>query len=359
MVAMPRTRKVDWRLAVGCAVLLTILFGVQQSVADVSRRATDLGTSFALRGIAWGTWLLLLPWILRVADRHPLEGRPTPGWIARSAIEGAAFALAHSLIAGFTRWISGLSLSPGLGAVIVNTISIGFATNYLRYAAILLAYQAVVYHDAIRERDRRAAKLEIDLAHAALANVEACLRPHFLFNTLNAIAAVLRDDPRLAEKMIGELSDLLRVSLSAEPSREVRLDEELAFAEKYLALERLRFQDRLRVTIDAPADVRAALVPHLLLQPLVENAVRHGIGPLEAGGCIAVAAGRENGTLRLTVSDDGVGIGEAAGSGGIGLRGVRARLVHFYGSGYRFDLAPVVPHGTAVNVEIPFRTVGS
>jgi hypothetical protein len=145
-----------------------------------------------------------------VADRHPLEGRPTPGWIARSAIEGAAFALAHSLIAGFARWISGLSLSSDLGAVIVNTISIGFATNYLRYAAILLAYQAVVYHDAIRERDRRAAKLEIDLAYAALANVEACLRPHFLFNTLNAIAAVLRDDPRLAEKMIGELSDLLR-----------------------------------------------------------------------------------------------------------------------------------------------------
>ena len=158
--------------------------------------------------------------------------------------------------------------------------------------------------------------------------------------------------------MIGELSDLLRASLSAEPSREIRLDEELAFTQKYLDLERVRFQDRLRVSIDASAEARCALVPHLLLQPLVENAVRHGIAPLEAGGSIAVAAGRQNGTLHVTVRDDGVGITATtnAEGRGIGLRGVRAKLLHLYGSGHRLDFTPVTPHGTVVDIEIPYRT---
>jgi sensor histidine kinase YesM len=362
MVAMSRTRTVNWRLAAGGAVLLTFLFGIQQWLAESSpRRDLDLGTSFALRGITWGVWLLLLPLIVRVAGRHPLEGRPTAGWVLRSAIEGGAFVLVHSQVAGFARWVAGLSVSSDLGVVLVNSISVGFATNYLRYSAILVAYQAVVYHDAVRQRDQRAAQLEIDLAHAKLANVEACLRPHFLFNTLNAIAALVREDPRLAEQMIGELSDLLRASLSADPSREVRLDEELAFTQKYLDLERVRFQDRLHVTIDASPEARRALVPHLLLQPLVENAVRHGIAPLEAGGSIAVAAARRNGTLHVTVRDDGVGLAAIPTpvTGGIGLRGLRARLAHLYGDGHRLDVAPATPHGTVVNIEIPYRTAAS
>lgn len=359
MIPMRKTRKVDWRLAAGCAILLTVLFAIQQWILESSpRREVDLGTSLALRGIAWGAWLLLLPLIVRVAALHPLEGRPSLGWIARSAIEGVAFVVAHGLITGLARWIAGLSVSSDLGAVFANSLSLGFASNFLRYAAILVTYQAVVYHDAVRERDKQAARLEIDLARARLANVEACLRPHFLFNTLNAIAALVREDPRLAEKMIGELSDLLRASLSAEPSREIRLDEELAFTEKYLDLERVRFQDRLRVSIDASAEARRALVPHLLLQPLVENAVRHGIAPLEAGGSIAVAAARKNGTLHVTVRDDGVGMtGTTSAEGrGIGLRGVRAKLLQLYGSGHRLDLTPVTPHGTVVDIEIPYRT---
>ena len=133
------------------------------------------------------------------------------------------------------------------------------------------------------------------LAQAKLAHVEACLRPHFLFNTLNAITALVREDPRLAEKSIGDLSDLLRASLAADESREVRFDDEIAFTRKYLDLERVRFQDRLQVRIDASDEARRAMVPHLLLQPLVENAVRHGIAPLEAGGTVAVRADRLDG----------------------------------------------------------------
>jgi hypothetical protein len=359
MIQKSNSRGLTWGLAVGTAGLLTLLFGIQQWLAQGPvRQDLDLGTSFLLQGITWGLWLLLVPLIVRVADTHPFAERPTAGWVLRSAVEGAAFVVAHGIMAGTARWVLGIAISTDYLVVLGNTFSFGFASNCLRYGAIFVCYQAVAYHRAVRERDLHAARLEMDLARAKLANVEACLRPHFLFNTLNAISALVREDPRLAERMIGQLSDLLRASLSAEPAKEVRLDEELAFTQKYLDLEGVRFQDRLRFTIDASAEARRALVPYLLLQPLVENAVRHGISPLEAGGAIAVAAARQNGMLRITIRDDGAGVSatRTREGGGIGLRTVVARLAHLYGDHQRFTLSPGTPRGTVVDVELPYRT---
>jgi hypothetical protein len=359
MVVMSRGRRLNWRLAIAAAALLTILFGLQQWMTQPpARQNLDLGTALLLQGITWGIWLLLLPLIIRVAASHPLEGRLTTGWVFRSAIEGVGFVVAHGALSGTMRWALGISISSDLWTVFANTFSFGFASNCLRYVVIFVCYQAVVYHDLVRERDLRATRLEMDLARAKLANVEACLRPHFLFNTLNAISALVRDDPRLAERMIGQLSDLLRASLSSETSKEVCLDEELAFTQKYLDLEGVRFQDRLRFSIDASADARRALVPYLLLQPLVENAVRHGIAPLESGGSIAVAAARVNGMLRVTIRDDGLGVrlDTPRERQGIGLESVRARLAHLYGASHRFDLSPATPRGTVVNLELPYRT---
>jgi two-component system, LytTR family, sensor kinase len=351
-----------WRVAASAGAVLVVLFALQQWLGGplLARRNLTLGTALALQAIIWGAWLLLLPAIVRVANRHPLTGRPTPGWWLQSAVEGLGFVLAHSLMSAVARWAFGLAVSNALGDVVVNTLSAGFASNVLRYAAILLVYQAVSYHQAVSAREQRAARLEADLARAQLTNVEACLRPHFLFNTLNTIAALVREDPSLAEKMIGELGDLLRASLTAEPQRQVRLDEELAFTQKYLDIEKVRFQDRLNVRIDATDEARRALVPHLILQPLVENAVRHGVAPLEAGGSIAVEAARLNGMLRVTVRDDGAGfdaLGQNPGAG-IGLRGVRARLAHAYGDEGRLQLAPGSPAGTIATFDIPYRTAG-
>jgi two-component system, LytTR family, sensor kinase len=359
MLPMPAPQRLNWRFIAGGAVLLTILFGIQQWAAQATlRRDLDLAQAIALQGITWGAWLVLLPLIVRVASRHPLEGRPTVAWVARTIVEGAAFVVVHALMAGTTRWAVGLSVAPDVATVLANSINAGFASNSLRYVAILTAYQVVVYRRAVREREQRAAQLEVDLAHAKLASLEACLRPHFLFNTLNAIAALVRDDPAAAEKMIGELSDLFRASLYGEPSREVRLEEELAFTEKYLGIERVRFHDRLTVRFDVSAEAKRALVPHLLLQPLVENAVRHGIAPLEAGGSIAVEAARQNGMLHVTVRDDGVGLKATATNepGGIGLRGLRARLEHLYGDRHRVDLHAGPAGGAVVDIEIPYRT---
>jgi sensor histidine kinase YesM len=362
MVAMSRGRRLNWRLAIAAAALLTILFGFQQWMAQPpTRQDLDLGTALLLQAITWGVWLMLLPLVIRVAAAHPLDDWLTTGWLLRSLLEGLGFVVAHGALSGTMRWTLGISISSDLWTVFANTFSFGFASNSLRYSVIFVCYQAVVYHDAVRERDLRAARLEMDLARAKLSNVEACLRPHFLFNTLNAIAALVRDDPRLAERMIGQLSDLLRASLSGETSKEVCLEEELAFTQKYLDLEGVRFQERLRVSIDASPDARRALVPYLLLQPLVENAVRHGIAPLESGGSIALAAVRENGMLRVTIRDDGMGLGRSAPRDrqGIGLESVRARLAHLYGPAHRFDLSPAAPRGTVVNLELPYRTAPS
>jgi len=353
--------RLDWRLALGAVAALTLLFGIQQWLGQpLVRRSLTLGTSLSLQAITWGLWLLLFPAIAWTAKRPPLTGRPPVTWWLRSTAEGLGFIVVHSVLSAVARWALGLSVAEDLSQVVVNTFSAGFASNVLRYAAIFLAYQAAVYHYVVMAREQRAAALEADLARAQLGNVEACLRPHFLFNTLNTVAALVREDPPLAEKMIGELGDLLRASLSAEPDREVRLDDELAFTSKYLEIERVRFQDRLRIRIDASDEARRAFVPHLILQPLVENAVRHGIGPLEAGGSVVVEAARQNGLLRLTVRDDGVGVSENPDrEGGIGLRSVRARLVHLYGDGCRFDLEPATPRGAVASIDIPYRTAAS
>jgi signal transduction histidine kinase len=353
--------RLDWRLAIGCVAVLTVLFGIQQWLGQpLVRRNLTFATALSLQAITWGLWLLLFPAIAWVARRDPLAGRPPAAWWLRSAAAGLGFIVVHSVLSALARWAFGLAVSDDLRQVVINSFSAGFASNVLRYAAISLAYQAFVYHHAVMAREQRAATLEADLARAQLTNVEACLRPHFLFNTLNSIAALVRDDPHQAEKMIGELGDLLRASLTAEPQRQVRLDEELAFTAKYLEIERVRFQDRLQVRIDASDEARRAFVPHLILQPLVENAVRHGIGPMEAGGSVVVEAARQNGLLHVTVRDDGAGVAEQPErDGGIGLRGVRARLVHLYGADCRFDLAPASPRGALVTIDIPYRTSAS
>jgi LytS/YehU family sensor histidine kinase len=217
----------------------------------------------------------------------------------------------------------------------------------------------VAYHRAVREQDLRAARLEVDLAEAKLASLEGRLRPHFLFNTLNTIGALIREDPGAAEVMLGQLSELLRASLRSDPTREVRLADELSLVEHYLSIQRVRFQERLRVSLDATESARQALVPQLLLQPLVENAVRHGIAPRESGGSVAVHADEANGRLRVIVEDDGVGMGNAppAQSGsGLGLGGVQSRLAHLYGTDHRLDITPCSPSGTRITIEIPYRT---
>lgn len=240
--------------------------------------------------------------------------------------------------------------------------------DLLAYGAVTALVHSVFFHRRLRERERRALILESNLANARLHALTAQLQPHFLFNSLNAVTALLRRDPRLAESTLVSLSELLRLSLSQSEKQLGTLREELEFVERYLEIQQIRFQDKLRVEQCIEPQALECLVPTLGLQPLVENAIRHGIEPSETGGVVRVAASHHDGRLVLTVEDNGVGLPNELPGGngapespksqrstGIGLANLRNRLQALYGSAHTLELLPRVGGGAIVRVAIPWQ----
>ena len=195
-----------------------------------------------------------------------------------------------------------------------------------------------------------------ELARVEIEALQAQLEPHFLFNTLNAISTLVVERHNAdAARMIARLSDFLRLTLDTADRPEIPVAEELEFVRRYLEIEEVRFGSRLRVTIDAKPEAMSGMVPALLLQPLVENAVKHGVLASEQGGSVSVSAARNNGALVLCVADDGPGMPKGPIVHGIGLSNTAARLRELYGNDSRFSLAPSSPSGLSVTIKIPFR----
>jgi two-component system, LytTR family, sensor kinase len=185
------------------------------------------------------------------------------------------------------------------------------------------------------------------------------LNPHFLFNTLHAVSALIHEDPEAADRVVARLSELLRLSLDQTKPQQVPLHEELVFLDRYLEIEQTRFSDRLKVEKQVSPDVERALVPYLILQPLVENAIRHGIEPREDQGKVIISACRSNGMLQLRITDNGAGLVEQDDAGareGIGLSNTRSRLKHLYGEDYRLELTSAAGGGLEARIDIPYRT---
>jgi len=225
---------------------------------------------------------------------------------------------------------------------------------YVMVVGVLLA---IDLRRKLRAQELAGARLHADLAKAELDALRVQLHPHFLFNTLNAISMLVRKgEGETAVRMIAGLSDLLRLALATAGQQEVPLRQELDFLERYLCLQQIRFPDRLKFQMRIDPETLEARVPSLVLQPLAENAVRHGIAPSVAGGSVEVAAMREGEELVLRVRDTGVGLGPGAESpGGVGLRNVRARLQHLYPGQHRFRVANRVEGGVESLLAIPFR----
>jgi two-component system, LytTR family, sensor kinase len=305
--------------------------------------------------VTWIAWLLLAPAVVALVNRTPSGEGSALGWLLRHAALGAAFSVAGIALAALaTAALHANHVSPSAPPVIA-----ALAEGLVIYALIAVSSQALAYHDVARGREAMAARLRADLAEARLASLEGKLRPHFLFNALNSIAALTREDPAQAEAMLEQLGELLRATLTTRPSDEVSLDEALHLTEQYLAIEQVRYQERLRPRIEASDAARRARVPPLLLQPIVENAVRHGIAPREAGGAVIVTAVVDDRELIMTIEDDGVGFGRApaAGAGtGLGLSSIRALLAHLYGADQRLEIRERQPSGTAVTIVVPYRT---
>ena len=251
------------------------------------------------------------------------------------------------------------SLGPGISLLDegAKLLLLAVAGGIATYATGWYEQLLTSYHHQARDREQ----LEARLTRAQLQSLELQLHPHFLFNTLNAITALIGQDPRSAERVVDGLSELLRVSLNRAGEQEVPLERELDLLRRYIDIQQVRFPDRLRVDLRIGPDAAAALVPSLILQPLVENAIRHGIAPRASGGLVEVSAVRDGDVLRLQVSDDGVGAAALRGApvrDGVGLGNTRARLEHLYGAHHEMRSGPGESGGFVVDIVIPYRVAG-
>ena len=233
------------------------------------------------------------------------------------------------------------------------------ALDVLVYWSLVSLCQAITIFRSSQERERRAAELEARLTSAKLQALRMQINPHFLFNTLNSIATLVYVDPRAADEMLGDLSELLRRSLNSMEEQEVPLAQELEFIGAYLSIEQKRFGERLRLEQSVPDELMKALVPALILQPLVENAIRHGIEPRRGPGLIAIEAKQEDKHLHLIVRDNGRGLpGAELNSSvrrGIGLSNTQARLRGLYGKDQSFSFGRAEPQGCQVDIRLPFH----
>ncbi len=357
-----------WALGVMAVWLVLSLVSASQRYADSIQTSSPASFSVILLWslAIWSYWALLAPLIFRLAERMPL-GRER---LARATLAHFAlsflFGLSHIALFALLGTLFGQS-RPGVTITFLGEFGRGVRVflyiELILYWAILGAAVARDSYRKYRERETRARELETQLGLARLEALRMQIRPHFLFNALNTVAMLVRNNEnKQAVEMVAGLGELLRSSLDDSAGQEVPLAAELGFVRRYLAIEEFRFSDRLRIEVDVPEELLEAEVPNLILQPLVENAIRHGVAKSSVSGLVRITARRENGWLELSVEDDGPGL--PAGwrpdaGGGIGLRNVRSRMEQLYGSRQEFVLQNVEPQGAAARLRIPFRRRGT
>ncbi len=301
-----------------------------------------------------GLWAFTTIAIFWLARRFPLDrGRVFQGLVVHLAA-AVVIALARTGVMVVLGWY--------LPWVRARTFSLTFwaasSQNFLFYALLLGIAHLVLYYRRYRDREQEAEQLARGLTEARLQALKMQLQPHFLFNTLNAISALIPDEAKPARRMIARLGDLLRGSLEHEATQEVTLREELAFLDPYLEIEQARLEDRLTVVMRIAPETLDARVPHLLLQPLVENAIRHGIAERIEPGKVEISASRGPGDrLQLEIRDDGRGLNgdSASARRGVGLTNIRSRLEQLYGGEHRFTLENQAVGGVLVGISLPFR----
>ena len=302
-------------------------------------------------------WLAFTPIILWLTRRFPFRSPSVARSMAVHLFASVVLSVGSlAIFAVSDRAIRGLPWHLDAFVQMVEWLAIReLHVDLLKYWAVVGIVQALEYYSESRERRLAASRLETRLSEMRLQALRSQLQPHFLFNALNSIAVLMYKDVRLANAMLVELSELLRASLDSASAHEVTLRRELEFVERYLSIERVRFSDRLEFSLDVDESLREARVPNLLLQPLVENSIRHGISKKERGGRIELSARRERGTLRLTVRDDGPGISVAPRVGGVGLANTAARLEQLYGAAHTFVVSNAPEGGATVEIVIPLR----
>jgi len=343
----------------------TIWYGVRAGFFP-NAQPMRWGTLLLEQLTVWYPVALLAPACLRLAARFRLERER---WLPTLAVHlgiNLAFHVCLVLISlplSHLIWrepIFSIRFLQNLHQRLIGRLPI----DVIIYWMIVGAGFAFEYYRRFREQQLQAARLELhatqletQLAQAQLQALKMQLHPHFLFNTLHAISALMDDDVKGARRMIARLSELLRLTLENVGQQEVSLRQELDALERYLEIEQIRFQDRLTVRLAVAPETLDASVPNLVLQPIVENAIRHGIAPRSSAGRIEIRAERRDGMIELQVIDDGPGLqpGNEEFKEGIGLANTRARLRRLYGDEHRIEIKDADEGGLAVKLSIPFR----
>jgi signal transduction histidine kinase len=309
-----------------------------------------------LQNGTWGLLGLLLIWL---AKRKPIESFAISQWRTWGLHLAASILVA--VLGLFVAYLISILLEAGHGTKTAAMEGFSrslprfyrayFHTNLLFMWAVVAAFHGLRIYRKYQAREVEAARLEARFAEARNQALRMQLQPHFLFNTLNSISALVHTNPEGADDMISRLGDFLRMTLEATPDQMVPLWKELAFIQAYLSIEQVRFQGRLRVEVDAPATVQDLRVPSFILQPLVENALKHGLSDRRQGGTLRLRASRDSEGLVLEVQDDGEGF--QPGREGVGLGNVRARLGLIYKGLCRLDILGVPGRGTLVAIRLP------
>jgi two-component system, LytTR family, sensor kinase len=356
---------VSWPQALLAATILGLLSTMLawQFSRISGRPHTQMSTIVVLNFSWWYLWALMAPLVVWLSQRFRFER----GALFRAAAVHLPAVIACSwahiaAMEGLHWWLAYVDGKPYAWWTEVKRAAVLYLDwEMMTYWAIVGLSHALLYYRESRIRAVRAAHLEAKLAEARLAALQQQLHPHFLFNTLHAIGSLMHKDVAAAERVLMQLSDLLRMTLDHMGQQEVPLEIELVALSRYVDIERTRFADRLTVTVDVAPETRDAQVPSLLLQPLVENAIKHGVTRRSGPGHIDISARRDGDKLLLEVRDDGAGLSESALVAlqkGIGVSTTRARLECLFGADFRFEFHRL-PQGLAVVVALPWRPLRS
>jgi two-component system, LytTR family, sensor kinase len=341
--------------------IFILIFGYRY-LDDLARERTGtFGVRFLEEFTGVYSAFLLLPLVFRAVRLYLF---PRKGWLKVVGLHLAgslAYSALHTSMMAVSRWI--ISPLVGMGSydygIMRFRYPMEFSNDLLSYTTVVLVYYFLKRLQIAQAQQLAAAELQTRLAQAQLENLRLQLQPHFLFNTLNTISSVMYEDVRAADAMLTQLSDLLRLTLRTANSHEISLSQELQITRLYLAIMQTRFEDKLRVTYAVDPGLEDSLVPQLILQPLVENSLRHGLKESAAGIDISIGVRRDNGSLVLQVADTGAGIGtqrtdEILGRG-VGLANIRGRLEQLYGESQAFSISNRAAGGAEVTLRFPFH----
>jgi len=336
---------------VGAWVVVTLYTAVQAYLYPAVVGGGHWWRALVTNAVVYAPWMLVIPLVDAILEAHPIERR---NWLRRLLVH-AVLGLAVTLILFVPAQLLLRALGIHGNYPLSSLLVWGVQSMYPTYWLIVLALAALHSYRQFQEARVQAMALRASLSEARLEALSAQLEPHFLFNALNSVSSLMLEDPRAAQSMLARLGELLRATLRTDRNQRISLADEVEVLRMYLDIERVRHEDRIEVRLDVPPECEETRVPPFLLQPLVENAFRHGLGGREQGGRVWVRAARQGTSLRIEVGDDGEGADSSALQEGVGLSNTRSRLQQLYGAEASLAIESAPQRGFSAVITLPCR----